>query len=52
MGLLKKENILCDPGSDYGSGGVGFLRLNLASPRASFEAFIKALERIYTEVKP
>ena len=47
--FLEQEALLFgDPGEEYGPGGSGFVRLNIATPRAWIEQVIENLYRAYT----
>ncbi|MBX6350835.1 MAG: aminotransferase class I/II-fold pyridoxal phosphate-dependent enzyme [Clostridia bacterium] len=44
MSFLRREARLClDPGGDYGEGGEGFVRLNLATARSRIEEAVRRL---------
>ncbi len=46
--FLEQEALLfADPGEEYGPGGSGFVRLNIATPRAWIEQVIENLYRAY-----
>lgn len=42
--LVHKANILGDPGDEYGPGGEGFCRFNIATPRKTIAAFMENLQ--------
>ena len=46
--LRDKAHVRLNPGAEYGAGGEGFLRFNLACPRSTLRL---ALERIRDAVK-
>ncbi len=41
----REAGILADPGTDYGPGGSGFMRLNIATTTARADAFVDRLSR-------
>ena len=41
--LLRRQRLMVNPGTMYGPGGEGFLRLNMACPRALWQ---EGLERL------
>lgn len=47
--LVNKVNVLGDPGNEYGPGGSGFYRFNIATPRRNIAAF---MENLRTACKP
>ena len=38
--------MLVDPGSEYGAGGEGFIRLNLATQAKNMDEFVSRLSEI------
>ena len=44
--LLEKARVCADPGDEYGPGGSGFVRFNLATPRPQLAALLDRLERV------
>lgn len=46
--LLEEENLMVNPGPMYGSGGEGFLRLNIACPRSVLADALSRLVRCFT----
>ncbi len=48
--FLEQEALLfADPGEEYGPGGSGFVRLNIATPKVWMEQVIENLYRAYTK---
>ncbi len=41
--LTRKAHVLCDPGDEYGPGGAGFCRFNIATPRKNILEFMDNL---------
>lgn len=50
--LLRDEHLRLNPGTMYGSGGEGFLRLNLAAPRSVVADAVSRLIRLLTKIAP
>lgn len=46
--ILHKGKVRVSPGSDYGSAGEGFIRINLAAPRSLTEEGIKRILEVLT----
>lgn len=46
--LLKKEKLWVNPGDMYGTGGEGFLRINIACPRQTLADGLNRLKNILT----
>lgn len=46
--MLKEAKIWLDDGTMFGAGGSGFMRVNLAAPRAYMERAVELLERAFS----
>lgn len=48
--LENQVSVLGDPGEEYGPGGNGFFRFNLATPRKNLSHFITNLKQAYAQL--
>lgn len=49
--FLKKVHALVDPGADYGPGGSGFVRLNIATPHRNIRRFAADLTEALQQLR-
>ena len=45
MRLFLDSGVIVDSGAEYGPGGNGFVRINIATPESRISAFLTAMER-------
>jgi len=48
--FINKAQVAVNIGTDYGPGGEGFVRINIATPRKILEEGLKRIERAYREL--
>lgn len=48
-GKLKEAGIMADPGEEYGPGGAGHIRINLATPRIQIERFLERFCNLFSK---
>ncbi|SIC45554.1 cystathionine beta-lyase [Mycobacteroides abscessus subsp. abscessus] len=46
--LIEKGRIALEPGTKYGPGGEGFVRMNIACPRETLEEGLKRLKLAFS----
>ena len=45
--FVEKAGVIPDPGTHFGEGGEGFVRLNLACPHSVLQEALKRLEKVF-----